>query len=148
MNLEDIKELIKVISESDVSEIEYENENSKIRIKRGVDVNNVQYMPVAETRHIQAPQKSEVENKEYDDADHEEILAPMVGTFYSSPSPDAESFVEVGDIVNPGDTLCIIEAMKLMNEIEAETRGKIVDILVDDAEAVEYGQPLFIIKTL
>ncbi|MFW5981096.1 MAG: acetyl-CoA carboxylase biotin carboxyl carrier protein [bacterium] len=147
MNLEEIKELINIISESDVSEIEYENEDSKIRIKRGVQ--SVEYIPAKETKHIQAPQVNNQEDAETELAtDQEEIVAPMVGTFYRSPSPEADSFVEVGDVVNPGDTLCIIEAMKLMNEIEVETRGKIIDILVKDGEAVEYGQPLFIIESL
>lgn len=72
----------------------------------------------------------------------------MVGTFYRAPSPDSRPYVEIGDIVNPGDILCIIEAMKLMNEIEVETRGKIIDILVANGEPVEYGEPLFIIEPL
>ncbi|MFW6381790.1 MAG: acetyl-CoA carboxylase biotin carboxyl carrier protein, partial [Bacillota bacterium] len=71
-----------------------------------------------------------------------------VGTFYRASSPDADPFVEIGDIINPGTTLCIVEAMKLMNEIEAETRGKIVDILVEDGEPIEYGQPLFLVDKL
>jgi acetyl-CoA carboxylase biotin carboxyl carrier protein len=78
----------------------------------------------------------------------EEIVAPMVGTFYRAPAPDAEPFVKKGDTVNAGDTLCIIEAMKLMNEIEVETRGKITDILVENGQPVEYGEPLFIIEPL
>ena len=72
----------------------------------------------------------------------------MVGTFYRAPSPDSRPYVEIGDTVNPGDILCIIEAMKLMNEIEVETRGKIIDILVANGEPVEYGEPLFIIEPL
>ena len=80
------------------------------------------------------------------DEDHDEFVSPMVGTFYRAPAPDADPFVEVGDRVQEGDTLCIIEAMKLMNEIEAEASGTIKDILVDDAESVEYGQVLFIIE--
>jgi acetyl-CoA carboxylase biotin carboxyl carrier protein len=74
------------------------------------------------------------------------ITAPMVGTFDRAPSPDAEPFVEVGDIVEPGQTVCIVEAMKLMNEIEAERRGKIVKILAENEDPVEYGQPLFVLR--
>ncbi|MEJ6950085.1 acetyl-CoA carboxylase biotin carboxyl carrier protein [Natronospora cellulosivora (SeqCode)] len=146
MKLEEIKELLNMLSETDVSEIEYESGESKIRIKRGVQ--GIEYIPAHESKTIQVPQKNEVESKETIDTNHEEIVAPMVGTFYRAPSPDAGPFVEVGDVVNPGDTLCIIEAMKLMNEIEAEKRGKIVEILVDNADAVEYGQPLFKIESV
>ncbi|HEY8417672.1 MAG TPA: acetyl-CoA carboxylase biotin carboxyl carrier protein, partial [Limnochordales bacterium] len=77
-----------------------------------------------------------------------QITAPMVGTFYRAPAPDAEPYVKVGDVVEVGQTLCIIEAMKLMNEIESEVRGRVVEILVENAEPVEYGQPLFVLERL
>ncbi|MFP4661892.1 MAG: acetyl-CoA carboxylase biotin carboxyl carrier protein [Halanaerobiales bacterium] len=149
MNLEEIKSLIDILSESDVTEIELENEDSRIKIKRGQG--QVEYTPIEPLRHIQAPQaphKPTDDEVDQENTDREEIVAPMVGTFYSAPSPDADQFVELGDVVNPGDTLCIIEAMKLMNEIEVEKRGKIVEILVNNAEPVEYGQPLFVIEPL
>ena len=146
MNLEEIKSLIDIISESDVTEIELEDEESKIKIKRGYQ--EVEFTPVETQRHIQAPQNPTNDQSDEEDTNKEKIVAPMVGTFYRAPSPDADPFVKVGDVVNPGETLCIIEAMKLMNEIEVETRGKIVEILVDNADAVEYGQPLFIIEAL
>ncbi|MFW6021913.1 MAG: acetyl-CoA carboxylase biotin carboxyl carrier protein [Halanaerobiaceae bacterium] len=147
MNLEEIKSLIDILSDSDVSEIELDDGNSKIKIKRGSQT--IEYTPVETERQVIAPQHStQPESKEEEGTDKEEIVAPMVGTFYRAPSPDSDTFVEVGDIVNPGDTLCIIEAMKLMNEIEVETRGKIVKILVDNAQPVEYGQPLFLVEPL
>lgn len=146
MNLEEIKSLIDIISESDVTEIELEDEKSKIKIMRGYQ--QVEFAPVETQKHIQVPQNPTNDESDEEDTNHEKIVAPMVGTFYRAPSPDADPFVKVGDIVNPGETLCIIEAMKLMNEIEVETRGKIVEILVNNSDAVEYGQPLFIIEAL
>ncbi|MFW6035256.1 MAG: acetyl-CoA carboxylase biotin carboxyl carrier protein [Halothermotrichaceae bacterium] len=151
MNLDEIKSLIDIVTDTDVTELDLEEDDFRIKIKRGVDKS--EFVPVEATRHIQAPQQSnkQVTGEDHDkeeDSNYEEIVAPMVGTFYRSPSPDADSFVEKGDIVNPGETLCIIEAMKLMNEIEVETRGKIVDILIQDGEPVEYGEPLFVIEPL
>lgn len=147
MNLDEIKSLIDILSETDVTEIELEDDNSKIKIKKGYQ--QAEFTPVETQRHIQAPHNpTSNEESNEKDSNMEEIVAPMVGTFYRAPSPESDVFVEVGDIVNPGDTLCIIEAMKLMNEIEVEIRGKIAEILIDDAEAVEYGQPLFIIEPL
>lgn len=146
MNLEEIKSLIDIIQGTDITEIDLEEEDTKIRIKRGY------HSPTLEDySSVQMPVKTqdsrEKEEKKQDD-NTEEIVAPMVGTFYRAPAPDAEPYVEIGDIVNPGDVLCIIEAMKLMNEIEVETKGKIVDILVDNGQPVEYGQPLFVIEPL
>ncbi|MFW6287716.1 MAG: acetyl-CoA carboxylase biotin carboxyl carrier protein, partial [bacterium] len=126
--------------------IELEDEDSRINIKRGHE--QVEYTPIEPQRHVQAPHNPTHDENDEENANKEEIVAPMVGTYYSAPSPEADPFVEVGDVVNPGETLCIIEAMKLMNEIEVETRGKIVEILVNNAEPVEYGQPLFIIEPL
>ncbi|MFI5359523.1 MAG: acetyl-CoA carboxylase biotin carboxyl carrier protein [Halanaerobiales bacterium] len=144
MNLEEIKLLIDILKETDVTELEVKNGDSKIRIKRGC--HGVDYPPF-ETAQIQA-QKPKASETPKEEKKYEEIVAPMVGTFYRAPSPDSRPYVEIGDIVNPGDILCIIEAMKLMNEIEVETRGKIIDILVANGEPVEYGEPLFIIEPL
>jgi acetyl-CoA carboxylase biotin carboxyl carrier protein len=145
VNLEKVKKLIDMISSTDISEIELEDDGSKIRIKRGYQ--KIEYPVDDIDQDLKVPYKiSEV--KEEENSNQETVSAPMVGTFYRAPAPDAEPYVEVGDIVNPGDILCIIEAMKLMNEIEVETRGKIVDILVKNGEPVEYGEPLFIIEPL
>jgi len=140
MNLEEINSLIGIISETDITEIDIEEDGLKIRISRGFPRASV----VAEVAEKPQIEKSVPEIGEK----REEIVAPMVGTFYRAPAPDAEPFVKKGDTVNAGDTLCIIEAMKLMNEIEVETRGKIVDILVENGQPVEYGEPLFIIEPL
>ena len=144
MDLEEIKSLIDMLDGTDIVEIDVEDENNRIKIKKGYESID--------------PIKKEVTAKKLDNIDYpklkeendniEEIVAPMVGTFYRAPAPDVDAFVEVGDIIKSGDTLCIIEAMKLMNEIEAETKGKILEVLVDNAEPVEYGQPLFRIELL
>ncbi len=142
LDLEEIKTLIDMLSGTDIIEIDVENDNKKIKIKRGYEV----FDKSREEKVTQKPKEDVMPEKE--DENIEEIVAPMVGTFYRAPAPDADPFVEAGDIIKPGDTLCIIEAMKLMNEIEAETKGKILEILVEDAESVEYGQPLFRIELL
>ncbi len=145
MNLEEIKTLIDMLDETDIVEIAVEDKNNKVKIKKGYE--NVG--PIKKEIVNKKPEKNkqpEMENEE--DDNEEEIVAPMVGTFYRAPAPDADPFVEVGDIIKSGDTLCIIEAMKLMNEIEAETKGKIIEVLIDNEESVEYGQPLFRIKLL
>ena len=145
MNLEKVKDLINIIRSTDITEIELENDGSKIKIKRGCQ--KIEYPTGDIDQQAKGPYNiSEV--KEEEDSNQETVTAPMVGTFYRAPAPDAAPYVEVGDIVNPGDILCIIEAMKLMNEIEVETRGKIVDILAKNGEPVEYGEPLFFIEPL
>ncbi|NLJ83397.1 MAG: acetyl-CoA carboxylase biotin carboxyl carrier protein [Halanaerobiaceae bacterium] len=144
MNLEEIKLLIDILKGTDVTELELKNGDSKIRIRRGCQGVDT---PPFETGQVQAQKQKASENIK-EEKRYEEIAAPMVGTFYRAPSPESRPYVEVGDIVNPGDVLCIIEAMKLMNEIEVETRGKIIDILVANGEPVEYGEPLFIIEPL
>ncbi|GAB6099034.1 acetyl-CoA carboxylase biotin carboxyl carrier protein [Halanaerocella petrolearia] len=164
MELKDIKELVEMLNETDISEINLEDDGTKVSIKKGGQVvtqeasNEVATVqteaPVQRETTQAAPETTEVkteapaETETTAQVDGEEIEAPMVGTFYRCPSPDADPFVEVGDVVEEGDTVCIIEAMKLMNEIEAEFKCKIVDILVDDSEAIEYGQPLFVVEKL
>ena len=147
MNLEEIKSLIELISDTDVTEIALEEEDLKIKIKRGCQQPGGYVQQMEENLHVQAPVARYSEGEE-DNQNREEVVAPMVGTFYRAPAPEAPPFVEKGDIVNPGDTLCIIEAMKLMNEIEVETRSKIIEILVENGQPVEYGEPLFIIEPL
>lgn len=165
MEVEDIKELVQMLNETDISEINLEDEGTKISIKKGGVVSQEAVVPQQQVEQ-QAPQPAQqpqaapqpaqteeasaasAEESEEQSVEGEKIEAPMVGTFYRAPAPDADAFVEVGDIVEPGDTVCIIEAMKLMNEIEAEFKCKILDILVEDAESVEYNQPLFVVERL
>lgn len=158
MNLKEIKELISILDETEISELNLESEGVKISIKKGtgaaaaipaaalVSAPAAQYsapMPAvtapAATGVSVVPAAPVSLNSEF-------ITAPMVGTFYRSPAPDAPAFVEVGQNVRGGQTVCIIEAMKLMNEIEAEIEGKVVEILVENGQPVEYGQPLFRIE--
>jgi oxaloacetate decarboxylase alpha subunit len=155
MNLKEIKELIELINNTDISEIEVERSGVKVRLRKGGDVTfhpsmpRMEYPPAA----IVAPAITEMPavgidaGKSAEPAKNNQIkvTSPIVGTFYRSSSPDKPSYVEAGDVVKKGQVLCIIEAMKLMNEIECESAGKIVQILVENGAPVEYGQPLFVI---
>lgn len=149
MDLRKLKKLIDLVEESGISELELTEDGEKVRISRNFTSAPVQqYAPVqystpqfAAPAAAAAPAISEAPAAEEGHA----VKSPMVGTFYRSPSPDAKAFVEVGDTVAVGDTLCIIEAMKLLNEIEADKAGVIKKILVDNGQAIEYGEPLFII---
>ena len=148
MDLRKLKKLIDLVEESGISELELTEDGEKVRISRNFTAsmpaqNYNHYMP----QHAPAPQATPavaVEAVPVAEEGHA-VKSPMVGTFYRSPSPDAKSFVEVGDTVAVGDTLCIIEAMKLLNEIESDKAGVIKKILVDNGQAIEYGEPLFII---
>ena len=155
MNLEEIKSLINMLEGTEITELDIEDEEYNIKIKKGVPVHEANITqktsPADMSSPVENPQepqpvKSEAEEEQELKENRDEITAPMVGTFYRAPAPDADAFVNVGDNVQKGDTLCIIEAMKLMNEIEAEISGEIIEILVEDSEPVEYGQPLFIIE--
>lgn len=160
MDYKEIKKLMDDMGESKLSEIEIEfPDGIKIKIKKEDKNEKMPPIPLHDTRTSMVPleysvpyvnQNSGVPMNVEKNIDKETagniIKAPMVGTFYSKPSPSAESFVKVGSKVKKGDTLCIIEAMKLMNEIESEFDGEVVEILVKDEEMVDYGKPLFIIK--
>ncbi len=152
MDLKDIKQIIKVLEGTDVTEIEVEQEGVKVRVKRGGSYPVVPMSPPVQVlpREVEvqsAPAPAKVEKPaEKESPKLKTISSPMVGTFYISPAPDAPPFVAVGSVVTKGQTLCIIEAMKLMNEIEAECSGKIASILVENAQAIEYGEPLFMIE--
>ncbi|MEG6615898.1 oxaloacetate decarboxylase subunit alpha [Peptococcaceae bacterium 1198_IL3148] len=155
VNINELKELIKIINDTEVSEISLESDGMKIAIKKGgnretlaVSGPEITDAPVKEVSGTvsSTPVATPVVKEETKPVDAETVSAPMVGTFYRAPAPDAAAFVEVGQTVAKGQTLCIIEAMKLMNEIEAEVSGEIVDILVENGQPVEYGQPLFLIK--
>jgi len=143
MDLDRIREIIDLIAESGVSEIEVEEEGLRIVVRKHQHVATA--APV-EVRQVQtAAPASPSDPPEVPVETGTEVRAPIVGTFYRSPSPDADSFVDIGDHVKPGDILCIIEAMKLMNEIECEVEGTVKEILIENASPIEYDQPLFII---
>jgi acetyl-CoA carboxylase biotin carboxyl carrier protein len=150
LNTTEIRKLIKLVESSDITELEVTEGESSIRISRQGSV----AAPVAfAAPQVMAPPATtpvapaqEVAAATTDDADREHVVkSPMVGTFYRSPGLDSDSFVNEGDKVKKGQTLCIIEAMKLMNEIEAEYAGVVTEILVDNATPLEYGQPIFVI---
>jgi len=157
MELKDIQNLIKFVAKSGASEVKLEMEDIKITIKTGHDekgettyIQQIPTMAAAPQQQAaapaQAPAATETENKETaEDSKYITVKSPIIGTFYRKPSPDKPMFVEVGSTINTGDVLCVIEAMKLFNEIESEVSGKIVKILVDDASPVEFDQPLFLV---
>ena len=154
--LSEIKELIKLVDQTSVQELELENEGARLLIRKPgkTEVVNIQSAPITHTYTqpaIQptAPQTgaAPVEQPAAAVADNlHKIVSPMVGTFYRASSPDNPVFVQVGDRVNEKTVVCILEAMKLMNELEAEVRGEIVEILVENGQLVEFGQPLFLVK--
>jgi len=144
---EEIIKLIEAIKNSDFSEFTLENEGFRISLSRGRPVEmEISTPPGLECKTKKESTEEEASIEKTPDKNLIEVNAPMVGTFYRAPSPEDEPFVQVADIVKPEDTLCILEAMKLMNEIKAELSGEIVEILVENGEMVEYGQPLFRIK--
>jgi acetyl-CoA carboxylase biotin carboxyl carrier protein len=161
MNQKELKELIEFLIEKDIAEFELERGDVKVRIKRALEAHAA--VP-AETRYVHlapAPSALPAEyspapavpapappapGKPAEETGLQEVKSPIVGTFYEAPSPGAPPFVKVGDAVQTGQVLCIIEAMKLMNEIEADASGEIVKRLVSNAQPVEYGQVLFLIR--
>lgn len=161
MDIKEIQDLIKFVAKSGVSEVELETKGVKIRISTAKEVAYVQPQVVAAPQMVAAPQVQAPVNQPAnttqapannapaatngDESKYITIKSPMIGTFYRRQSPDKPLLVNVGDEIKPGKTLCIIEAMKLFNEIESEVSGKVVKILVDDASPVEYDQPLFLI---
>jgi acetyl-CoA carboxylase biotin carboxyl carrier protein len=148
MDLRKLKKLIDLVQESGIAELEITEGEEKVRIVRGgaVSVSSAPATPTV-TPAAPAPASAAALPAETSAAGHDGhvVKAPMVGTFYRSPSPDAKPFVEVGQSVKAGDTVCIIEAMKLMNEIEADAAGVVKAILVENGQPVEYGQPLFVL---
>ena len=155
---QEVKELVRLISSTDISELHLESGPVRITIKRGgqpaAGYSNQVYTPPAmlsaqeSAGIVNLIGHSPVHGEEIPLAEGEELLvAPMVGTFYSAPGPDAEPYVSEGDPVEPGQTVGIIEAMKMMNEIESELAGRVARILVQNAQPVEYGQPLMVIET-
>jgi len=139
MELERIKELIKLVEESEINEITIEENGTRVTIRKGLHFEQVK----VDSRAAGAEGVTEPEGKNYPD-NWKCIVAPMVGTFFRAPGPDTSVFVEEGDMVEEGQTVCILEAMKLMNEIIAEENGVVKRILVDNGCSVEYGQELFL----
>ncbi len=157
MDIKEIQNLIKFVAKSGASEVKLEMDDIKITIKtggeeKGEGVTYVQQLPVA-PQVSQQPQAAVATTEapsapvvaSDDNSKYVTIKSPIIGTFYRKPSPDKPVFVEVGKTIKEGDVLCVIEAMKLFNEIESEISGKIVKILVDDSSPVEYDQPLFLV---
>ncbi len=165
MDLKEIQNLIKFVAKSGASEVKLEMDDVKITIKTGSEDREttiVQQVPMAgmqaqpqqpqmpQQQQAPAPQQQETpssgaEKEAQEDSKYITVKSPIIGTFYRKPSPDKGPFVEVGDSVKEGDVLCVIEAMKLFNEIESEVSGKIVKVLVDDSSPVEFDQPLFLV---
>lgn len=151
MNLKEIKEMISLMNENDLVELEIEKDNMRVKLKKTGSGSEVFSGPVVVERErvaAGAPLREIPESVEKMAVKTVEIKAPMVGTFYRAPSPEATPYIEAGQVVEPGQVICIIEAMKLMNEIKSEIKGKILEILVDNAEPVEFGQPMFLIEPL
>jgi len=156
MDLDLIKKLVKIVDTSSVTDLEIEENGLKIKIAKKIRSSQVitqAHIPVASAQPVLQPaaggaeetakQKAEVERIA---SNLHEIKSPIVGTFYRAPAPDADSYIQIGSAVAPGSVLCIVEAMKLMNEIESDVAGKVVKILVENGKPVEYNQPLFLIE--
>ena len=157
MDIKEIQNLIKFVAKSGASEVKLEMEDVKITIRTGstkTETTIVQAAPqmapapqmasaLAET--TSAAPEAPVKPEDNDDAKYITVKSPIIGTFYRKPAPDKPNFVDVGTDINTGDTVCVIEAMKLFNEIESEVSGKIVKVLVDDSSPVEFDQPLFLV---
>ena len=142
MNIKEIQNIINFIKKTDLDDVSIETENYKIRVKKNnTEVTQLkEKMPVEiENDETKPAEESEIETN------HITIKSPMIGTLYRSPNPESEPYINEGDTINAGQTICIIEAMKLFNEIESEISGKIVKVLVDDSSPVEFDQPLFLV---
>ncbi len=156
MKISEIKDLIKCLDESSLDEMVYEYEGEKIKLKKNQPVSYTEPVSYAQSQKVEPP-RTEASLQEADEDSIEvtggsapiydyQITSPMVGTFYLFSSPESGPFVEVGDQITKNTVVCIVEAMKLFNEIEAEVDGEIVEILAENGELVEYGQPLFGVK--
>jgi acetyl-CoA carboxylase biotin carboxyl carrier protein len=156
MDIKDLKLLVKMITETDITEFELDNSEEKIVIRRGPKTEYINVAASAGQVYAQAPvaaapvaataSASTAAASSAVVESGETVNSPIVGSFYRSPAPDAAPYVEVGQVIEKGQVLCIVEAMKLMNEIEAEYRCKIVKICKENAQAVEFGDPLFVVE--
>lgn len=150
MDIRKVKKLIELLEESGISEIEISEGEESVRISRYPSPGMMSFAPPQQ--YYAPPPQQPHPGEQKSEAPPEpapkghQVTAPMVGTFYSAPSPGAKPFVEIGSRVAVGDTLCIIEAMKMMNQIESDVAGKVVSILVENGDPVEFGQPLFLIE--
>jgi len=156
MDIKEIQSLIKFVAKSGASEVKLEMKDVKITIKTGAsktETTILQAAPVAGIPQMHSPAtpiesqaaETPVVDVVDENANYITVKSPIIGTFYRKPSPDKPVFIEVGDVIKEGDTVCVIEAMKLFNEIESEVSGKIIKVLVDDSSPVEFDQPLFLV---
>ena len=147
MYIKEIKDMINLMNDNSLTELEIEKEGVRIKLRKGSSgiERAVEFMPAA-AQSSARQEKIAVGVEKAEDKNKLDVKSPMVGTFYRAPSPEAPSYVNMGDIISPGQVICIIEAMKLMNEIKSEVKGKVVDIQVDNAEPVEFGQVLFVVE--
>ncbi len=152
MDLNLIKKLIKILEASEVTDLEIEENGTRVKLAKKVRVTQAVSIPqapiAASTENQTTVSLSETEGKKSseENLNLHEIKSPIVGTFYRAPAPDADAYIQIGDVVSAGSVLCIVEAMKLMNEIESDVSGKIIKILVENGKPVEYNQPLFLIQ--
>jgi acetyl-CoA carboxylase biotin carboxyl carrier protein len=154
MDLNLIKKLVKVVDSSEITDLEVEENGFRVKIAKKIRMGNIVTHPqiLANTPSInnnnndEAIAREKVKTKEEPKDNFHEVRSPIVGTFYRAPAPDADPYVQIGDNVSVGSVLCIVEAMKLMNEIESDLDGKIVKILAENGKPVEYNQPLFLIQ--
>ncbi|HAJ56230.1 MAG TPA: acetyl-CoA carboxylase biotin carboxyl carrier protein [Candidatus Omnitrophica bacterium] len=156
MNIKEIKEMINLMNENNLTELEVEKEGMRIRLKKSdsgeISMHDLtpkmaySLPPAAAAYTSQGQSQKETATEKTGTGKTTEIKSPMVGTFYRAPSPESPAFAEINQSIEVGQVVCIVEAMKLMNEIKSEIKGKIVDILIDNAEPVEFGQPLFLIE--
>jgi acetyl-CoA carboxylase biotin carboxyl carrier protein len=153
MDMDKLRALFDLLAEKDVAEFEHEEGGTKVRVSRGAKIAAYAALPSPVAHSVVPPLVGApplASTSESSDSgpggDHVDVTSPFVGSFYRAPSPDTPAFVEVGSVVRAGQTLCIIEAMKLMNEIEAECAGTVTDIFAQNGKSVEYGQKLFRIK--
>ena len=148
MNLKEIKEMINLMNEHSLMELEVEKEGMRIKLKK-TGAGDGQVTPfIIEKQSKTATETATELTSAGPSKTLAEIKSPMVGTFYRAPNPEAPPYVDIGQVIEPGQVICIIEAMKLMNEIKAEIKGRLSEILVDNAEPVEFGQPLFLLEPL
>ena len=157
MDLNLIKKLVKIVDTSGITDLEIEEDGLRVKVaKKNKNAHgNSQLHTIVQTEAIASPgpiakteeEKTEVKEIESTPTNGHEVKSPIVGTFYRAPAPDADYYVQIGDVVTAGSVLCIIEAMKLMNEIESDVSGKVLKILVENGKPVEYNQPLFLIES-
>jgi len=156
MDLNLVRKLVKIVDTTGITDLEIEEDGLRIKVAKKIRNNQVNSQPqmVVQTDSVNASalaatvteEKAAAEKSEEPTGNIHEINSPIVGTFYRAPAPDADPYVQVGDSVSPGTVLCVVEAMKLMNEIESDVSGKVIKILVENGNPVEYNQPLFFIE--